>query len=141
LTFYYSEKIKAVVSYKQEDEDKKIEDKITALTETVKIYLSGESKGKSDKCSSTDDKTCKTYLYNDTMPESDENMWNKDIDTANLFPNADNADKLVDQKNAEDMLSIVESIVTAKLEAEFCTNKEHKDQSSTSENNAEDIVQ
>lgn len=137
-TFYYSEKIKAVVSYKQEDEAKKIEDKISALTETVKIYLSGESKRESDKCSSTDDKTCKTYLYNDTMPESDENMWNKDIDTANLFPNPD---KLVDQENGEDMLSIVESIVTAKLEAEFCTNKEHKDQASTSENNAEDVVQ
>lgn len=133
MTFYYSEKIKAVV-YKQEDENKKIEEKVSELTETIKIYLSEESKR-----SSTDDNTCKTYLYNDTMPESDENMWNKEVDTTNLFPNAD---KLADQKNEEDMLSIVESIVTAKLEAaEFCMNKKHEDQSNTSENNAEDTVQ
>jgi len=72
------------------------------------------------------------------MPEKDENIWNKGIDTVNLFPNAD---KLASQKNDEDMLSIVESIVTAKLEAEFCMSKEHKDQSSTSENNTKDVVQ
>lgn len=124
LTFYYSEKIKAVV-YKQmqeQDEDKKVEDKISELTEIIKIHSIR------DKHSLTDD----------TMPENDENIWNKDIDTANLFPNVD---KLVSQKNEEDMLSIVESIVTAKLEAEFCINKEHKDQANTSENNTEEIIQ
>lgn len=135
FTFYYSEKIKAVV-YKQiqeQDEDKKVENKVSNLTETIKIHSIEES----DKHSSTDN-TCITYVSNDTMPENDENMWNKDIDTSNLFPNAD---KLVSQKNEEDMLSIVESIVTAKLEAEFCINKERKDQSNTPENNTEDIIQ
>jgi len=109
-----------------------MEDKVSELTEIIKIQLKN-----SDKYSSIDD-TCKTNLSNDTMPEKDENVWNKDIDTVNLFPNAD---KLTSQKNDEDMLSIVESIVTAKLEAEFCMSKEHEDQSSTSENNIKDIVQ
>ncbi|XP_077260043.1 uncharacterized protein LOC143896231 isoform X1 [Temnothorax americanus] len=128
------EKVKAVV-YKQaqkRDEDKKIEDEVLAVTETVKKLLGRES----NKYFSTDD-TCETHSCDDAMPESDENVWSKNIDTANLFPNAD---ELADQKNEEDMLSIVESIVTAKVEAEFCINKEQEDQSSTSENNAEDVV-
>ena len=135
LIFYYSDKIKAVV-YKQvqdQDEEKKIEDKVSELAETIKIHAVKEL----DKYSSINN-MLKTDLFNDTMPEKDENIWNKDIDTANLFSNVDN---LADQKNEEDMLSIVESIVTAKLEAEFCINKEHKDQSNTSENNTKDIVQ
>jgi len=135
LIFYYSDKIKAVV-YKQvqdQDEEKKIEDKVSELAETIKIHAVEEL----DKYSSINN-MLKTDLFNDTMPEKDENIWNKDIDTANLFSNVDN---LADQKNEEDMLSIVESIVTAKLEAEFCINKEHKDQSNTSENNTKDIVQ
>ncbi|XP_018364515.1 PREDICTED: uncharacterized protein LOC108762150 [Trachymyrmex cornetzi] len=130
-----SDKIKAVV-YKQvqdQDEEKKIEDKVSELAETIKIHAVKEP----DKYSSIND-MLKTDLFNDTMPEKEENIWNKDIDTANLFPNADN---LADQKNEEDMLSIVESIVTAKLESEFCINKERKDQSNTSENNTKDIVQ
>jgi len=135
LIFYYSDKIKAVV-YKQvqdQDEEKKIEDKVSELAETIKIHTVKEL----DKYSSINN-MLKTDLFNDTMPEKDENLWNKDIDTANLFSNVDN---LADQKNEEDMLSIVESIVTAKLEAEFCINKEHKDQSNTSENNTKDIIQ
>ena len=135
MIFYYSDKIKAVV-YKQvqdQDEEKKIEDKVSELAETIKIHAVEEL----DKYSSINN-MLKTDLFNDTMPEKDENIWNKDIDTANLFSNVDN---LADQKNEEDMLSIVESIVTAKLEAEFCINKEHKDQSNTSENNTKDIVQ
>ncbi|XP_011689205.1 PREDICTED: uncharacterized protein LOC105450840 isoform X2 [Wasmannia auropunctata] len=128
------EKVKTAV-YKQiqkQDENKKIEDKVLELAETIKIY----SVQGPNKCSSIKN-TCKANLL-DTMPEKDENTSNdKDIDMA-LFPNAD---KLASQKNEEDMLSIVESIVTAKLEAEFCINKEHKDQSSTSKNNIEDIVQ
>ncbi|EGI62237.1 hypothetical protein G5I_09487 [Acromyrmex echinatior] len=129
------DKIKAVV-YKQiqdQDEEKKIEDKVSEMAETFKIHAVKEP----DKYSSIND-MLKTDLFNDTMPEKDENIWNKDIDTANLFSNVDN---LIDQKNEEDMLSIVESIVTAKLEAEFCINKEHKDQSNTSENNTKDIIQ
>lgn len=132
LTFYYSGKIKAV--YKQiqgQEEDQKIEDKVSEVTE-IKIRSVEEL----NKYSSIDD-TCKTYVFNDTMPEKEVNIWNKDIDTANLFPNVD---KLASQNNEEDMLSIVESIVTAKLEAEFCLNKEHKEQSSTG-NNTEDIIQ
>ncbi|XP_018401858.1 PREDICTED: uncharacterized protein MAL13P1.304-like [Cyphomyrmex costatus] len=127
------DKIKAVV-YKQiqnQDEEKKIEDKVTELAETIKIHAVKEP----DKYSSLNN-MLQTNLFNDTMPEKDENIWNKDIDTANLFTNADN---LTDQKNEEDMLSIVESIVTAKLEAEFCITKEHKDQSNVSENNTKDI--
>lgn len=133
LTFYYSGKIKAV--YKQiqgQEEDQEIEDKVSEVTEINKIHSVEEL----DKYFSIDD-TCKTHVFNDTMPEKQENIWNKDIDTANLFPNVD---KLASQNNEEDMLSIVESIVTAKLEAEFCLNKEHKEQSSTGKN-TEDIIQ
>ncbi|XP_011158401.1 probable cyclin-dependent serine/threonine-protein kinase DDB_G0292550 isoform X2 [Solenopsis invicta] len=123
------EKIKAVV-YKQAhnqdvDQNKEIEAQAAELTETIKIRLAKER----------DKYTCETHLSNDTMPEKDENIWNKDMIT-DLFPNAD---KLDEQKNEEDMLSIVESIVTAKLEAEFCVSEENEDQSSTSEN--KDITQ
>ncbi|XP_018307544.1 uncharacterized protein [Mycetomoellerius zeteki] len=129
-----SDKIKAIVYKQDQDEEKKIEDNVSELAETIKIHTIKES----EKYSSVNE-TLKKNLFNDTMPEKDENIWNKDIDTANLFSNADN---LADQKNEEDMLSIVESIVTAKLEAEFCINKEHKEhQSNTSENNTKDIVQ
>lgn len=96
------------------------------LKKIVKIHLGEES----DKYSSIND----TCLCNDIMPENAENVC-KNIDTANLFPNAD---KLADQKNEEDMLSIVESIVTAKLETEFCMNKE---QLSSKSDNSEDITQ
>lgn len=135
LTFYYSEKIKAVVYKQEQDENKKIEDKTRlvrnlALTGTVKIHLN-------DKHSSTNN-TSKTYLCNDNVPVKDEKVWNKNINTTNLFLNAN---KLADQKNEEDMLSIVESIITAKLEANFYKNKRHEDQSSPSENKAEDIIQ
>ncbi|XP_011866890.1 PREDICTED: probable serine/threonine-protein kinase DDB_G0282963 isoform X2 [Vollenhovia emeryi] len=127
-------KIRAVV-YKQvqeQDEDKIIEHDVAVMTETVKTLLAGEPV----KCSSTDD-TGERYLRDDAMPEN-ENIWSKNVDAANLFPNAD---KLADQKNEEDMLSIVESIVTAKLDAKFCMSQEHKNQTSTSENNTEDVVQ
>ncbi|KAL0123847.1 hypothetical protein PUN28_005996 [Cardiocondyla obscurior] len=123
-----SGKIKAVVYRQEQDGDKKIEDKLLALTETIKAHLSEESK----KCPSSDDKT---HSCDDTMPENNENMWNKNIDTANLL----NTDKPVDPKNEEDVLSIVESIVTAHMEAEFCKNKPHEGESSTSKSNTEDV--
>lgn len=133
LDFCYSEKIKAVVYKQDQDVNKEIEDQASELTETIKLHLAKER----DKYSLRHD-TCETNLSNDTMPEKDENIWDKDIITTDLFPNAD---KLTGQKNEEDMLSIVESIVTAKLEAEFCTSKKNKDQSSTSTNNAENVIQ
>lgn len=74
------------------------------------------------------------------MPKNDENIWSKNASTPHLFLNAD---KLADQKNEEDMLSIVESMVTAKLETEFCIkeHKEPKDQLNNSEDKPEDINQ
>lgn len=133
LTFHYSEKIKAVISKQEKNEDMKTEDKVLAPIKTVETHSSEDP----NKYFSTDD-TCKTYLLCSNTMSENENMWSKNIDTAKLLSNAD---KLADQKNEEDVLSIVESIVTAKLEAEFYTNKEHKDETSTLKNDAKNIIQ
>ncbi|XP_012526978.1 GATA zinc finger domain-containing protein 14 isoform X2 [Monomorium pharaonis] len=128
------EKIKSVVYKQVQDQDvnREIEDQASKLTETIKKHLAKER----DKYSSIHN-PCEENLSNDTMPEK-ENVQNKDVITTDLFPNID---KLTRQKNEKEMLSIVENIVTSKLKVEFSINKENKDQLSTSENNAEDVIQ
>ncbi|XP_012230208.1 uncharacterized protein MAL13P1.304-like isoform X2 [Linepithema humile] len=82
--------------------------------------------------------TCKKHLSSDTVPENNMDMLIKD--TANLFQSIN---KLVMEKDKEEEImevSVVESIVTAQVEAQFDADKKQKDQSSVSQSNAENIT-
>lgn len=136
LIFYFSEKIKIIYKHVQEgerdhDENNKLEDKVT---ENVKTYSIEES----DKYRLID--TYKKYLPNDAMSGNDENIWNRDV---NLPPLLKNSKKLVNQKDKEEenMLMITESTITAKLDAQFYTDKMQKNQSNMSQNNTKDVTQ
>ncbi|XP_070163161.1 protein PF3D7_1417600 [Polyergus mexicanus] len=133
------EKIKIIYKHIQErerdhDKDNKLEDK-SLLTGNIKTSVE-----ESDKYRLMG--TYRKYLPNDAMSGSDENVWNKDVNSPHLFQNSK---KLINQKDKdeeeEDMLMITESIKTAKLDAQFYTDKMQKDQSNMSQNNAEDITQ
>ncbi|XP_050448753.1 uncharacterized protein PF3D7_1120600-like [Cataglyphis hispanica] len=131
-----SGKIKIIYKHVQEgekdhDENNKLEDKVT---ENVKTYSIEES----DKYRLMD--TYKKYLPNNAISGNDENIWNKDV---NLSPLLKNSKKLVNQKDKEEenMLMITESTITAKLDAQFYTDKMQKNQSNMSQNSTKDVTQ
>ncbi|KAL6441857.1 hypothetical protein ACFW04_002336 [Cataglyphis niger] len=136
LKKYSFGKIKIIYKHVQEgerdhDENNKLKDKVT---ENVKTYLIEES----DKYLLMD--TYKKYLPNNAMSGNDENIWNKDV---NLPPLLKNSKKLVNQKDKEEenMLMITESTITAKLDAQFYTDKMQKNQSNMSQNSTKDVTQ
>lgn len=131
-------KIKIIYKHIQErerdhDKNNKLEDK-GLLTENIKTSVE-----ESDKYRLMD--TYKKYLPNDAMSGSDENVWNKDVNLPHSFQNSKKLVNLKDKEEKEDMLMITERIITAKLDAQFYTDKMQKDQSNMSQNNAEDITQ
>lgn len=138
LIFYFSGKIKIIYKHIQErerdhDKNNKLEDK-GLLTENIKTSVE-----ESDKYRLMD--TYKKYLPNDAMSGSDENVWNKDVNLPHSFQNSKKLVNQKDKEEKEDMLMITESIITAKLDAQFYTDKMQKDQSNMSQNNVEDITQ
>lgn len=129
MIFYYSEKTKTVYKEIQDDENDIVKNKMLS-TENVMIPLVEESVA---YCS-----TDKKYLSSDTVLENNANMLIKDVDAANLFPNIN--ELVVEKYEEEEILSIVESIVTAKVEAQFDADKKQTDQSNVSQSNTEDIT-
>ena len=116
------------------DEYNKLENK-DLMTENIETHSVEEFE---KRYNSTD--TYKMCLPSGALLESDETVCNKDLDSATLLPNSK---KLINKnEEKEDTLTIVESIVTAKLDTQsYTTDKEEKDQSNVSQYDAKDITQ
>lgn len=131
LIFYFSERLKTIYKHIDHDENNKLEGE--DLTENIKTH----SVEKSDKYPLID--TYKRYLPIDAISENNTNVWNKDTNLSNTFPNFN---KLVNQKdkNEKDILMISKSIVTTKLDVQSYTDKMQRNQSVMPQNN-ENITQ
>lgn len=107
------------------------------LTKNIKALYSVED---SDKYYFID--TYKRDLSIDAMPENDEDVWDKNVNLSSPFPNSK---KLINHrdKGKKDTIMIAKSIVTAKLDAQFYSDKMQNEQSNQkiSRNNAKDITQ
>lgn len=93
------------------------------------------------KCHQTMD-THEKDQSNDAVPKVNENLWSEDVDTANIV---ENSYELVMQnvEEGEDVLklAVVESIVTAKLEAQCRLEEDLKLEANVSRNNIKDNPQ
>lgn len=128
MIFYYSEKTKtACKKISKEDETLSTETESVSFQSLVEVELAA---------SSTD--IHKEYSSSNTIPENNTIMLINDIEAADLLPNIN---KLVLEKDKEEEIvevSVVESIVTAQVEARFNADKKQNNQSNVS-HSAENI--
>ncbi|XP_025268613.1 uncharacterized protein LOC105256898 isoform X2 [Camponotus floridanus] len=128
-----SEKLKTIYKHIQDhNENNKLKDE-GLLTENIKTYSVKES----DNYHLMD--TYKNYLPVDAISENNDNMWNKDANSSNTFPNSTKLVKVKDE-DKKDILMITKSILTTKLDVQSCTDKMPKNQSDMLQNN-ENITQ
>lgn len=113
---YFSQKRKDISKKIHVDTNTKTVDAVL-LKDNIKAYSAKESD---------------ENLSNDLVPKINENTQKKDIDIITLISNTN---KLIDQEKKEEILSIVESIVSAQVEAEFSADKNQTDPADMSQNN------
>lgn len=113
---------RAISKQKQEhqrQETNKVEDKISSM-----VAIETNSVEESNKCHLTMDTRIKD-TSEDAMPEDNGNMWNKDLAAANIIPNVhESVTQQVEEEEELLNIAVVESIVTAKLEAQCRKDKE-----------------
>lgn len=133
----YSIKVKTLCKQRRShDEDNKVEDTIFAI-EDNKTNLS------EDSCEyHLTMNTCIKDLSNDSMAESDRNLWNKDENTSDVLLNT----HVVIMQNVEEVkvsesMAVQENLVATQLENQCHVDEGKKDQVNVLQNILEDKAQ